>query len=59
MQQEFQLWNDDDNDGTISNENTFEKELEAVEDRKNRLLKSDTRPQLGLINKQYSEWRFK
>ena len=52
MRQEFQLWNDDDD--TISNENSFEKEQELIDARKNRLLASDTRPQLGLVNKEYA-----
>ena len=52
MRQEFKLWNDD--DSTISNGNSFEKEQELIDARKNRLLASDTRPQLGLVNKEYA-----
>ena len=50
---EFQLWNADDEE-KISNENTFDEQLASVENRKNRLLASDTRPQLGLVNKEYA-----
>ena len=51
--QEYQLWNKDD---VLSNdfENVFDEQLASVDDRKNRILESDTRPQLGLINKEYA-----
>jgi len=51
--QEYQLWNKDD---VLSNdfENVFEEQLESVDARKKRLLESDTRPQLGVVNKEYA-----
>ena len=51
--QEYQLWNKDD---VLSNdfENVFEEQQDLIDTRKKRLLESDTRPQLGLINKEYA-----
>ena len=51
---EYQIWNKDD---VLSNDfgNVFEVQQDLIDNRNKRLLTSDTRPQLGLINKQYSE----
>ena len=51
---EYQIWNPDD---VLSNDfgNVFEEQQDLIDNRNKRLLTSDSRPQLGLINKQYSE----
>ena len=50
---EYQIWNPDD---VLSNDfgNVFEEQQDLIENRNKRLLTSDTRPQLGLINKEYA-----
>jgi len=50
---EYHTWDKDD---VLSNdsENVFDEQIESVDSRKKRLLESDTRPQLGLVNKEYA-----
>ena len=54
MRQEYKIWKSED---VLSNDfgNVFEEQQDLIDNRNKRLLTSDTRPQLGLINKEYAE----